>query len=396
MPVFSGVPVTRPRIATRIHDVPASGIRKFFDIAATMEDVISLGIGEPDFVTPEPIREAAIQSLRAGKTGYTSNAGLIEVRQEIAALLKRRYGVDYDPATEILLTVGVSEALQNVCLSTLDPGDEVVIPEPCFVSYVPSVRFAEGRPVMVPSRREEGFQPDVQRVADAITPRTKALLLGYPSNPTGAVLARDRAEALAELAEQHDLLVYSDEIYDRLVYGDATHTCFAALPGMKARTVLLGGFSKAYAMTGWRLGWVAAPKDVIAAVTKAHQYNIMSAPTMAQYAALAALREGEPFVEQMRLEYDRRRQLLLKGFEELGLPCFAPQGAFYAFPSIAPTGLDAETFCERLLREERVAVIPGGNFGPSGTQHVRVCYATSYEKLGLAIGRMGNFLKVRA
>ncbi len=387
--------MSRSRIASRIHDVPASGIRKFFDIAATMQEVISLGIGEPDFVTPEPFREAAIRSLREGRTAYTSNAGLLELRQEIAGLLKRRYGVDFDPATEILLTVGVSEGLQNLCLATLEPGDEVVIPEPCFVSYVPSVRFSEGRPVLVPSRREEGFQPDVQRIADAITPRTKALLLGYPSNPTGAVLARDRAEALAELAEKHDLLVYSDEIYDRLVYGDAKHTCFASLPGMKARTVLLGGFSKAYAMTGWRLGWVAGPPDVIAAVTKAHQYNIMSAPTMAQYAGLAAIREGEPFVEQMRQEYDRRRQLLLAGFQELGLPCVAPQGAFYAFPSIAPTGLDADTFCERLLREEHVAVIPGGNFGPSGAEHVRICYANSYENIQKALERMGNFIRAK-
>lgn len=387
--------MSRSRIASRIHDVPASGIRKFFDIAATMQDVISLGIGEPDFVTPEPIREAAIRSLREGRTAYTSNAGLIELRQEIAGLLKRRYGVDYDPATEILLTVGVSEGLQNLCLATLEPGDEVVIPEPCFVSYVPSVRFAEGRPVLVPSRRDEGFQPDVQRIADAITPRTKALLLGYPSNPTGAVLARDRAEALAELAERHDLLVYSDEIYDRLVYGDAQHVNFSSLPGMKARTALLGGFSKAYAMTGWRLGWVAGPPDVIAAVTKAHQYNIMSAPTMAQYAGLAAIREGEPFVEKMRQEYDRRRQALLAGFQELGLPCVAPQGAFYAFPSIAPTGLDAETFCERLLREEHVAVIPGGNFGPSGAEHVRICYANSLGNIQMALERMGNFLKAK-
>lgn len=388
--------MSRSRIASRIHDVPASGIRKFFDIAATMENVISLGIGEPDFVTPEPFREAAIRSLREGRTAYTSNAGLLEVRQEIAALLKRRYGVSYDPATEILLTVGVSEGLQNLCLATLEPGDEVVIPEPCFVSYVPSVRFAEGRAVLVPSKREEGFQPDVERVAAAITPRTKAMLLGYPSNPTGAVLARDRAEALAELAERHDLMVISDEIYDRLVYGDAQHTCFASLPGMKARTVLLGGFSKAYAMTGWRLGWVAGPPEIIAAVTKAHQYNIMSAPTMAQYAGLAALREGEPFVEQMRQEYDFRRQMLLRGFQELGLPCVAPQGAFYAFPSIAPTGLDAETFCERLLREEHVAVIPGGNFGPSGAEHVRICYASSRENISQALERMGSFLKVAA
>ncbi|HJV90916.1 MAG TPA: aminotransferase class I/II-fold pyridoxal phosphate-dependent enzyme [Holophagaceae bacterium] len=387
--------MSRPRIASRIHDVPASGIRKFFDIAATMEEVISLGIGEPDFVTPEPIREAAIRSLREGRTAYTSNAGLLELRQEIAGLLKRRYGVDYDPATEILLTVGVSEGLQNLCLATLEPGDEVVIPEPCFVSYVPSVRFAEGRAVLVPSRREEGFQPDVQRIADAITPRTKALLLGYPSNPTGAVLTRDRAEALAQLAEKHDLIVFSDEIYDRLVYGDAHHTCFASLPGMKERTALLGGFSKAYAMTGWRLGWVAGPKDVIAAITKAHQYNIMSAPTMAQYAGLAAMREGEPFVEQMRLEYDRRRQILLAGFQELGLPCVAPQGAFYAFPSIAPTGMDADTFCERLLREEHVAVIPGGNFGPSGAEHVRICYANSAENIQMALERMGTFLKAK-
>jgi aminotransferase len=383
------------RVAARIQSMPSSGIRRFFDIAATMTDVISLGIGEPDFVTPAPIREAAIQSLREGRTAYTSNAGLMEVRQEIAVLLQRRYGVSYDPATEIMLTVGVSEASQNMLLATLDPGDEVVIPEPCFVSYVPNTLMAGGVPVLVPSRAEEGFQPDVERIAAAITPRTKALFLGYPSNPTGAVLEPERAQALAALAEKHDLLVYSDEIYDRLVYGDAKHLCFPSLPGMKARTVLLGGFSKAYAMTGWRLGWVAAPPDLLAAILKAHQYNIMSAPTMAQYAGLAALRIGEPFVEEMRLEYDCRRQTMLKGFAELGLPCVAPMGAFYAFPDIAPTGMDAETFCERLLREHGVAVIPGGNFGPSGKTHIRACYANNLPNLERALERMGDFLKAK-
>ncbi len=382
-------------VASRIQTMPSSGIRRFFDIAATMTDVISLGIGEPDFVTPAPIQDAAIRSLREGKTAYTSNAGLLELRQEIAALLQRQYGVKYDPATEIMLTVGVSEASQNMLLATLEPGDEVIIPEPCFVSYVPNTILAGGVPVLVPSRAEEGFQPDIERIEAAITPRTKALFLGYPSNPTGAVLSPERAEALARLAEKHDLLVYSDEIYDRLVYGNAKHLCFPALEGMRSRTVLLGGFSKAYAMTGWRLGWVAAPPDILAAILKAHQYNIMSAPTMAQYAGLAAIREGEPFVEQMRQEYDRRRLTMLAGFEELGLPCVAPMGAFYAFPSIAPTGMDAETFCERLLREQHVAVIPGGNFGPSGQQHVRMCYANSLPNLKRALERMGDFLKAK-
>ncbi|MCS7087737.1 MAG: aminotransferase class I/II-fold pyridoxal phosphate-dependent enzyme [Thermoflexales bacterium] len=382
----------RTYISQRVAAVPPSGIRKFFDIAATMKDVISLGIGEPDFVTPEPILNAGIASLQRGETGYTSNAGLRELREALSAHLERLYGVSYDPEEELLITVGVSEALYLALTAIIDPGDEVVVPQPCFVAYPAEVIFAGGTPVAVPTRVEEDFQVSAAAIAARITPRTKALLIGYPNNPTGAVMSRERLVEIAALAEQHDLIVISDEIYDRLVYG-VEHVCFAALPGMRARTVLLGGFSKDYAMTGWRIGYMAAPKEILAAARKVHQYTIMSAPTTGQHAALAALREGEEHVQRMVAEYDRRRRLIVSGLNALGLDCFEPRGAFYAFPSVAKSGMSDDEFAERLLLEERVAVVPGSAFGVGGEGFVRMCYATAYEKIEEALERIARFMQ---
>ncbi len=382
----------RSFLSAKARSVPPSGIRKFFDIIATMDDVISLGVGEPDFTTPMHIRQAGIRSLEEGHTSYSSNAGLLALRQALAEHLDRLYGVQYDPASELIITVGVSEALSDALIATIDPGDEVIVPEPCFVSYKPGVIFAGGTPVSVPTYAANDFQLTADDLRAAITPRTKALLLGYPNNPTGAVMTRERLLEVAALAEKHDLLVYSDEIYDRLVYG-MEHTCFASLPGMRERTVLLGGFSKAYAMTGWRVGYVAAPKEITGAIYKVHQYAIMCAPTVSQYAALQALRAGEPDVQAMRAEYDRRRKVLVKGLNEIGLTCFEPRGAFYAFPSIAASGLTCEEFSERLLFEEKVAVVPGSAFGECGKEHVRACYATSLEKIEEALERMQRFAR---
>ncbi len=381
------------RIARRLDRVPASGIRRFFDIATQMPDVISLGVGEPDFVTPAPIRAAGIRSLEEGHTGYTSNSGLLELRVALSDHLFGLYGVRYDPETELLITVGVSEALQIAAIATLNPGDEVIIPEPSFVAYPAAVIFADAEPVFVPTTVEDAFQVDPERIAAAITPRTRAILIGYPNNPTGAVMSRERLAVIADLAERHDLLVFSDEIYDRLVYG-VQHTCFASLPGARERTILLGGFSKAYAMTGWRLGWMAAPADIVAAARKVHQYAIMSAPTVAQYAGIEALRCGEPFVADMVAEYDRRRRTIVAGLNAIGLPAFEPQGAFYVFPHVAHLGMSSDTFAERLLREQQVAVIPGETFGPSGAGFVRACYAASMEKIETALERIERFVRI--
>ncbi|MBL8058082.1 MAG: aminotransferase class I/II-fold pyridoxal phosphate-dependent enzyme [Anaerolineales bacterium] len=382
----------RNLISHRVQSVPPSGIRKYFDIAATMKDVISLGIGEPDFVTPAPILQAGIQALQHGETHYTSNSGLLELRRAVAGNLQHLYGVSYDPEAEILLTVGVSEALYLALTALLDPGDEVIVPEPCFVAYTAEVAFAGGVPVTVPTRVEEQFQVTAAAIAERITPRTKALLIGYPNNPTGAVLSREYLAEIAALAVQHNLIVISDEIYDRLVYG-FEHVCVAALPGMRERTITLGGFSKSHAMTGWRLGYAAGPAEILSAMRKVHQYTIMSAPTAAQYAALEAYTAGEPFVQQMVAEYDRRRKLLVNGLNSLGLDCFEPKGAFYAFPSVAKSGLDEAGFADKLLEEEHVAVIPGSAFGASGTGFVRLCYATAYEKIEQALERMERFMR---
>jgi aminotransferase len=382
----------RSFISNRVQQIPPSGIRRFFDIAATMDNVISLGIGEPDFVTPEPILEAGIASMRAGHTHYTSNSGTIELRTAISQQLAKLYGVEYDPALEILVTVGVSEAMYLALTAILNPGDEVIVPQPCFVAYTAEVSLAGGTPVPIATRVENNFQVTAQEIEAAITRRTKALLIGYPSNPTGAVLERQTLEEIAKVVQKHDILVISDEIYDRLVYG-FEHVCFASLPGMWERTILLGGFSKAYAMTGWRLGYTAAPPEILSAMNKVHQYTIMSAPTMAQEAALVALKEGEEAIEEMRQRYDRRRRLIVDGLNSLGLKCFEPRGAFYAFPSVRGSGMDDAEFAELLLDEERVAVIPGRAFGIGGAGYVRCSYATAYEKIEKALERLARFVQ---
>lgn len=383
-------------LSQRVAGLKPSGIRRFFDIAATMKDVISLGIGEPDFVTPQPILEAGIRSLQAGETHYTSNAGKLELRQKIAENLQRLYGVKYDPVNEIVVTVGVSEALYLAMTAILDPGDEVIIPTPCFVSYQAEVILAGGVPIEIPSRMEDNFQLDPDRLQAAISPRTKAILLGYPNNPTGAVAERPILQEVARLAEKYDLLVISDEIYDRLVY-DFEHVCFPSLgEEVKRRTILLGGFSKDYAMTGWRIGYAAAPAELLKGMLRVHQYTIMSAPTTAQDAAIIALTEGEPYVRQMVAEYNRRRRLIVDGLNRLGLKTFEPRGAFYAFPNITSSGLDDETFAERLLQEEHVAVVPGNAFGAGGEGFVRCSYATAYEKIEEALYRIERFLNRHA
>ncbi len=380
------------RLSKRVAGLKPSGIRKFFDIAATMKDVISLGIGEPDFTTPKPILDAGIRSLQNGETHYTSNHGKIELRQGIADNLKKLYGVSYDPASEIVATVGVSEALYLTFTAILEPGDEVIIPTPCFVSYQAEVILAGGVPVEIPARLENNFTIDPDDIRKAITPRTKVIFIGYPSNPTGAVAPREVMLEIGKIAEQHDLLVVSDEIYDRLVY-DFEHVCFPALDeSLKRRTILLGGFSKDYAMTGWRIGYACGPTDIILGMVRIHQYTIMSAPTTAQDAAIEALKTGEPYVQDMVAEYDRRRRLLVAGLNRLGLSTFEPKGAFYAFPNIQASGMDDETFAEKLLREERVAVVPGNAFGPGGDGFVRACYATAYEQIEEALHRMEKFM----
>jgi aminotransferase len=379
-------------LSKRVAGLKPSGIRKFFDIAATMKDVISLGIGEPDFTTPEPILQAGIRSLQEGETHYTSNWGKIELRQAIADNLKKLYGVAYNPESEIIATVGVSEALYLTMVAILDPGDEVIIPTPCFVSYQAEVQLAGGVPVEIPSKIENDFQLDPDEIRDAITPKTKVIFVGYPSNPTGAVAEREVLLEVARIAEEHDLLIISDEIYDRLVYG-FEHVCVPALDeSIRRRTILLGGFSKDYAMTGWRIGYACGPSELIQGLVRIHQYTIMSAPTTAQDAALEALKSGSEYVDEMVTEYDRRRKLLVSGLNRLGLQTFEPRGAFYAFPNIQASGMDDETFAETLLKEEAVAVVPGNAFGPGGEGFVRACYATAYEQIEEALQRMESFM----
>ena len=379
-------------ISQRVASVPPSGIRRFFDIAATMPDVISLGIGEPDFVTPDPILRQGITSLERGETHYTSNSGIYELRCALSEHMRRLYRVAYNPEDEILITVGVSEAMYLALTAILDPGDEVIVPQPCFVSYAPEVIFAGGKAVTIGCKVENNFQVTGAEIEARVTPRTKAIMIGYPNNPTGAVLTRERMLEIAAVAEKYDLLVISDEIYDRLVYG-VEHICFAQLPGMHSRTVVLGGFSKDYAMTGWRIGYMAGPKDILSAARKVHQYTIMSAPTTAQVAAVYALEHGEDHVQRMREEYDRRRKLIVGGLNSLGLDCFEPRGAFYAFPSIVKSGFNDEDFANKLLDEEHVAVVPGNAFGDGGEGYVRMSYAQSYEKIEQALERIHHFMR---
>ncbi|HZH35359.1 MAG TPA: aminotransferase class I/II-fold pyridoxal phosphate-dependent enzyme [Pyrinomonadaceae bacterium] len=379
-------------ISKRIAQVPVSGLHRFFGIVASMPEVISLGVGEPDFVTPAPISEAGFNSVRRGETGYTANSGLMELRTKLSSHLYNLYAVDYAPENEILITVGVSEALVCVFTAICDAGDEIIVPQPCFVAYTPEIVFAGGVPVVVECKSANNFEVTAEEIEPHITSRTKAIFIGFPNNPTGAVLTRENALKIAALAEKHNLLVISDEIYDRLVYG-VEHVCFSALPGMKERTVLLGGFSKDYAMTGWRVGYVCANPELLEAFSRVHQYAIMSAPTISQYAALAALEIGEEFVQKMVAEYDRRRKLVVSALKEMGLACYEPKGAFYAFPCIEKTGLSANEFTERLLMEEKVAVVPGSAFGAGGENHIRIAYCKSYEQIEIALERMQRFLR---
>ena len=381
------------RLADRVHDVPPSGIRRFFDIIQQMDDVISLGVGEPDFVTPWPIREAAIRAIEQGHTHYTSNHGLIELREEVARDLDRRYGLQYDPDGEMFITTGVSEGLDLAGRALFNPGDEVLVPDPSYAAHAPSVTLNGATVVPIPTSAADGFALRADALAAAITPRTKAVILASPSNPTGAVLDAEAMAAIAEPIIEHDLLVVSDEIYGRLVYGGAEHVPAASLPGMRGRTITLGGFSKSHAMTGWRVGWAAGPAGLIAGMLKIHQYAMMSAPTIAQWAAVEAVRSGEEHVVLMREEYDRRRRLMWEGFNAMGLPCAEPRGAFYCFPSVAALGFSDSTFAERLLVEEQVAVVPGSAFGEAGAGHVRACYAAAYDEIVEALERIQRFIR---
>ncbi len=382
--------MTKSYLSQRAASLKPSAIRKFFDIAATMKDIISLGIGEPDFDTPKPIVDAGVRSLLSGETHYTSNVGVLELRKTLSAHLERLYNVHYEP-DQLVITVGGSEALYLASTALLDPGDEVIVLTPCFVSYQAEVFLAGGVPVEVACRMENNFEVDPKDVEAAITPRTKAILMGFPSNPTGAVASRETLLEIARLAEEHDLIVLSDEIYDRLVYG-REHICFPALPGMQKRTILLGGFSKDYAMTGWRIGYAAAPAELITGLLRVHQYTVMCASTTAQMAAIVALRDGEEHVAKMAAEYDRRRRLIVDGLNQIGLPTFEPRGAFYAFPKVSVTGLDDNAFSNRLLEEEHVAAVPGSGFGKGGEGFIRCSYATSYDKIEEALRRMERFI----
>ncbi|HVC33960.1 MAG TPA: aminotransferase class I/II-fold pyridoxal phosphate-dependent enzyme [Chloroflexota bacterium] len=382
----------KDRVAARVRGVAPSGIRRFFELIQTMDDVISLGVGEPDFTTPWHIREAAIYSLERGFTMYTSNLGLIELRRALADHLALRYGVAYDPGDEILITFGVSEGLDLAMRAILDPGDEVLVPDPGYVSYAPCVTFAGGVVRPVPTSATDGFRPRPADFADRVTTTTRAVLLGYPNNPTGTAPNRETLSAIARVVAERDLIAVSDEIYDRLIYG-REHVCFASLPEMRDRTILLGGFSKAYAMTGWRVGYAAAPRDLLAGMLKIHQYTALCASITSQMAAIEALKNGEAAVTSMVEEYDRRRRVIVKGLNDVGLTCHDPEGAFYAFPSTMATGQSDEEFAEHLLLEEHVAVVPGSAFGACGRNHVRCCYATSLPQIEEALRRIDTYVK---
>lgn len=382
---------TKTYLAKKVETMKPSGIRRFFDLAAGMEGVVSLGVGEPDFVTSWSVREAAIQSLEQGYTSYTANAGLLELRQEISKYMENRFSVKYNPKSEIIVTVGASQAIDLALRAILDPGDEVIVVEPCFVSYGPLVDLAGGKSVPVQALKENDFKIQSAQLESVVTDRTKALLICSPNNPTGTMLTRDDLEAIAQFAEKHDILIISDEIYAELSY-DEEYTSLAAISGMWERTILISGFSKGFAMTGWRLGFVCAPAEISQAILKIHQYAMMCAATMAQYAAIEALRTGASDVEDMRKSYRRRRNYIVQTFNEMGLTCHVPGGAFYAFPSIESTGLSSDEFAERLLNEEKVAVVPGGVFGESGEGHIRCSYATSMEQLQEATKRIKRFI----
>lgn len=378
-----------------VRDIPPSGIRRFFDIAAEMKDAISLGVGEPDFVTPWHIRDEGIYSLEKGRTYYTSNAGLKELRGEISTYLNRRFGLRYDPMSQITVTVGGSEAIDLAFRAVLEPGDEVLIPEPSFVCYRPLTQLAGGVPVPIVTKAENHFHLTPEELKAAITPKTKFLVLPYPNNPTGGVMRLEHLKAIAEVLDGTDILILADEIYAELTYGDARHVSIAEIPEMYDRTVLVSGFSKAYAMTGWRLGYVCGHPDLIKAMTKVHQFAIMSAPTTAQYAAIEAMKNGDEDIAMMREEYDSRRRVMVKGFSDMGLSCFEPEGAFYTFPSIQSTGMDSNAFCETLLYEKKVAVVPGSAFGACGDGFIRCSYAYSIHDIETALERIEDFVKHR-
>ena len=380
----------------RIASVPPSGIRRFFDLASSRKDAISLGVGEPDFKTPYLIRDAAINSLVDGETQYTANRGLPELRQEIAVYLNGRYHLTYDWKTQILVTIGASEAIDIALRALVEEGDEVLVPDPSYVSYAPGVVFAGGTPVPVTTHQKDDFRLTAESLEAAVTPRSKLLILPYPNNPTGAIMEKEGLEAVARVVEKHDLLVISDEIYSELIYDGHTHVSFASLEGMYPRTITINGFSKAFAMTGWRVGYACAAEEIIGVMNKIHQYAIMCAPRQGQVAALAALRTGREngyeSILTMRDSYDRRRRLMVSAFRKMGLDCFDPFGAFYVFPSISRTGLSSEEFCSQLLQEKDVAAVPGTAFGPSGEGHIRCCYATAIDKINIALERMAEFV----
>ncbi|KYZ75188.1 aromatic amino acid aminotransferase [Anaerosporomusa subterranea] len=382
------------RLSPTVKSIPPSGIRRFFDIVAEMKGVVSLGVGEPDFVTPWHIRESCVYGLQRGYTAYTSNLGLLELREEIARLIHNRYNVMYNPRNEVLVTVGVSEALDLAMRAIVSSGDEVLVPEPCYVSYKACVTLAGGTAVPVPTSVENDFRLQVADLEVRVTPRTKAILIGYPNNPTGAIMTREELLKIAEFATKHDLIVISDEIYGDLTY-EGVHTCFSSLPDMRDRTILLNGFSKAYAMTGWRIGYALANPEFIAAMNKIHQYTILCAPITAQVSAIEALKNGETAMSKMVDEYNRRRRLMLEGLRSIGLDCFEPKGAFYIFPSIEKTGLTALQFAEELLKEEKVALVPGDAFGDCGQGFVRCSYAASFSNLSTALERIERFVSRR-
>ena len=382
----------RNPIAEKARVIRPSGIRKFFDIVSEMDDVVSLGVGEPDFDTPWAVRDEGIYTLERGKTFYTSNAGLKELREEICKYLKRRFQLEYDPIHETLVTVGGSEAIDLAFRAMLNPGDEVLIPEPCYVSYVPCAELADGVPVIINLKEENQFRLTKQELLDAITDKTKILVLPFPNNPTGAVMERKDLEEIAQVVREKDIFVVSDEIYAELTFTGENHVSIASLPGMKERTILISGFSKSHAMTGWRLGYCCGPAEIIHEMTKIHQFAIMCAPTNSQYAAVTALRDCDGEVAKMREAYNQRRRYLMHAFKEMGLPCFEPFGAFYVFPCIKEFGMTSEEFASRLLEEERVAVVPGDAFGACGEGYVRISYAYSLEALKRALDRLGDFV----
>ncbi len=380
------------KFAADVKSVSFSGIRKFFDLASTMKDVVSLGVGEPDYAAPDKVIDACIASLKRKETSYTSNWGILELRQEIAKLFKKRYDLDYDPADEVMITVGVSEAIGIIMTTFLNPGDEVLIPDPAYLAYPACVSIAHGKPVLVPTYAENEFKLTVEELEKKVTPKTKALLIGYPNNPTGTVMDKKSLEDIAAFAKKHDLIVISDEIYCDLTY-EGQHTCFASLPGMRERTLVMNGFSKSYAMTGMRIGYICAPREALEEIYKVHQYEILCASTTSQYGALEALRSCDDDVKAMYDEYAARREMIYQGLIDMGLPVFKPKGAFYIFPDISCTGMDDETFCDRLLKEERVGVVPGTCFGPQGKNHIRISYAASRENIAEALKRMGRFVE---